>query len=371
MKGQWIGDFQGSHLKGRVTVDVDELPSGFRGRIAVFGDPTSVPPLVGFFETTSKQNPARFSVSVAAAHPQTTALVTWDEVSKLYPNGQFARSVQVSAAWSDKELKLDWTSDLGGQGQAILPASVAGATSEYPANAISWEDFKIVVMGLEPRRFVFRGQRKPRRLRTTFHRTGRSDLTGYTMYDIPALHQHISGRTRHLFALANGAEYGAFLHLAQHHGYPTPLLDWSYSPFVATFFAYRSTRNSEVTNASEDDRVRIFKFDKHAWQKTFANESNVDALRLHLSFFEFLAVDNERMIPQQALSSVTNIDDIETYIRMREQQNNCNYLEVFDLQTKDRRSIMRELSMMGITAGSLFPGLDGSCEELKERFFDE
>jgi hypothetical protein len=30
---------------------------------------------------------------------------------------------------------------------------------------------------------------------------------------------------------------------------------------------------------------------------------------------------------------------------------------------------MRELSVMGITAGSLFPGLDGACEELKERFF--
>ncbi|WP_143750880.1 hypothetical protein [Burkholderia sp. HI2714] len=59
------------------------------------------------------------------------------------------------------------------------------------------------------------------------------------------------------------------------------------------------------------------------------------------------------------------------YIRMREQQKNCTYLEVYDLQLKDRRAIMRELSMMGITAGSLFPGLDGSCEELKERYFDD
>jgi len=25
---------------------------------------------------------------------------------------------------------------------------------------------------------------------------------------------------------------------------------------------------------------------------------------------------------------------------------------------------------MGITAGSLFPGLDGACEELRERFFE-
>jgi hypothetical protein len=30
---------------------------------------------------------------------------------------------------------------------------------------------------------------------------------------------------------------------------------------------------------------------------------------------------------------------------------------------------MRELALMGITAGALFPGLDGSCEELRERLF--
>ena len=32
---------------------------------------------------------------------------------------------------------------------------------------------------------------------------------------------------------------------------------------------------------------------------------------------------------------------------------------------------MQELSFMGITAGSMFPGIEGACEELKERMFDE
>jgi hypothetical protein len=30
---------------------------------------------------------------------------------------------------------------------------------------------------------------------------------------------------------------------------------------------------------------------------------------------------------------------------------------------------MKELALIGITAGSLFPGLDGACEELGERLF--
>src|SRR5207253_5065146 len=31
--------------------------------------------------------------------------------------------------------------------------------------------------------------------------------------------------------------------------------------------------------------------------------------------------------------------------------------------------LFEELSLMGITAGSLFPGIDGACEQLRDRFF--
>ena len=74
------------------------------------------------------------------------------------------------------------------------------------------------------------------------------------------------------------------------------------------------------------------------------------------------------MIPQQALSTITNIDDIEFYVRQVEMLHGKAYLEVIDLPAIDRPRIMKELAMMGITAGSLLPGLDGACEALRERF---
>jgi hypothetical protein len=74
------------------------------------------------------------------------------------------------------------------------------------------------------------------------------------------------------------------------------------------------------------------------------------------------------MIPQQAASTVTSVDDIETYIRRRE-TDTTKYLEAIDLPVRERKLVMRELSFMGITAGALFPGLDGACEELAERNF--
>ena len=74
------------------------------------------------------------------------------------------------------------------------------------------------------------------------------------------------------------------------------------------------------------------------------------------------------MIPQQAASTITNVDDIESYIQSV-QQNGKTYLRAIDLPVNNRRQVVRDLSYMGITAGSLFPGLDGACEELKERNF--
>ncbi|MDB5529504.1 MAG: hypothetical protein JWR51_2607 [Devosia sp.] len=66
---------------------------------------------------------------------------------------------------------------------------------------------------------------------------------------------------------------------------------------------------------------------------------------------------------------VTNVDDVETYIQSCEALSSTVYLRAFDLPYGDRENALKDLAMMGITQGALFPGLDGACEDLKERFF--
>lgn len=97
----------------------------------------------------------------------------------------------------------------------------------------------------------------------------------------------------------------------------------------------------------------------------------LNAVGLHLSIMEFLAIENERLIPQQAVTTVTNIDDIESYIKEKETEKECSYLTAIDISVSERNKVMQELSFMGITAGSMYPGLDGACEELREKMFDE
>jgi FRG domain len=165
-------------------------------------------------------------------------------------------------------------------------------------------------------------------------------------------------------------ENGAFFNLVQHHGYPTPLLDWTYSPYVAAFFAYRGISKEEANSAAEERKVRILVFDQAQWRSDWNQLLALVLPALYLSIGEFMAIENERMIPQQAVSTVTNIDDIESYIKFGESQRGKTYLSAIDLPVQDREKVVQELRYMGITAGSMFPGLDGACEELKERNFE-
>src|SRR5712692_5446838 len=50
---------------------------------------------------------------------------------------------------------------------------------------------------------------------------------------------------------------------------------------------------------------------------------------------EFIAIDNERLIPQQSISSVTNLDDVETYIWSTETEER-RFLQIINLPLKER-----------------------------------
>jgi hypothetical protein len=89
-----------------------------------------------------------------------------------------------------------------------------------------------------------------------------------------------------------------------------------------------------------------------------------------MTMLEPLTTNNPRVLPQQSISSVTNVDDLETYVGAIEKRTGKSYLSAIDLPVGDRRKVMQDLALMGITAGSLFPGLDGACLQLKERYFD-
>lgn len=369
LNGQWIGDYA-DQASGRVIVDFDDVGSHYDGYAYV--KPARAGTLPSFVQLKVPKGSTEFhltDVTVFAVNPTTAQPDFSGAIRQQYPGITFPSKVAVHGRWNAEQLSVEWNTDQGITGAAVLPRGRGCAASNLIAKTLTWNDFKNAMGRLEGQRFLFRGQEQPWRLRTAFHRAGRANLFRFRNVDVPALHRYLSARTRHVFDLSEAHELGSFINLAQHHGYPTPLLDWTYSPYVAAFFAFRKINSQRLVAAKSAEVVRIFQFDQQLWRETFRQILSFFSSGEHVSVLEPLAIDNERLIPQQSAVSVTNVDDIETYISRCESNTGKCYLEAIDIPISERDSVINELRFMGITAGSMFPGLDGACEELRQQFF--
>jgi hypothetical protein len=366
MKGQWIGRYEGTNC-GLAFLDLDDEGTHFRGHAFAFDDP-DLPSTVAEVVTADTKSVQELEIgSLAAIRPRSTHLVTREQFALDHPELAFPAKLTLRLEMVDQGVSAKWATDLGTEGSALLEGCRSEQDSELNIveGVKDWRDFREYALSLPHRHFIFRGQDVCKRLRTSFHRSRRRDLIRYIVEDVPEAVRALSSKTRHLFNITDPGQNAAFLNLLQHHGYPTPLLDWTYSPFVAAFFAYRHRRQ----RAADDANVRIFMFDRKAWMRDWQQIQSITFARPHFSLLEALSIENQRAIPQQALLSATNVADIESYIRSMEAKSGHTYLSAVDLPIAERRKVMEELSAMGITAGSLFPGLDGACEELRGRFF--
>ncbi len=361
---QWLGTFTGTN-NGFAMLDLDAVGDQLLGSAYAYENAADVFHSYVPIKVGSSSDRFETKTSVHAVDPYAPRLTNPAEI----PDGSFGNEISIVAERHGESLNVKWTTDLGTEGEAELIRSQAALPSQVQPEAeiIDWHSFQAQVEECfsQPRRYVFRGQSAPWRLRTAFHRTSRKDLWRYWHEDIPRIRRAVVGKISQSFRFNEPEEMGAFLHLLQHHGFPTPLLDWTYSPFIAAFFAYASAR----PDISGKRPVRIFMFDAQEWQRDFTQVHHVTLCRPHFSLIEPLALANDRALPQQSLASITNLDDVETYIRFREREKGKTYLRVFDLAATDRLDVLSRLSLMGISPGSMFPGLEGICQEFRERNF--
>ncbi len=365
LSGQWIGYASGTN-QGLTVVELDDCGDRLRGCAYLF-EAADIPGSLVRFDVANGPLFLKFEAPVIPFDSRYSRVIGRQQLPEAFPDFDFPEKVEISLELKRGKLFAKWHTDIGTNGNSTLEASRADKKSRYAPdpNITTWAEFKEKVSSIEPHRYMFRGQSVTARLRTAFHRTRRKDLLTFLNEDIQQAHRVLTAQTKHVFRLNDPQENGAFWNLLQHHGYPTPLLDWTLSPFVAAFFAYRHGAKRQ----SGDQNIRIFMFDRAQWEADYTQMQSATLLPPHFSILEALTIENTRALPQQAISSVTNVDDIEDYIARMEAASSNNYLDVIDLPFSERQLVMRELSLMGITAGSLFPGLDGACEELRGRFF--
>ncbi len=364
MEGQWIGRFAGTN-PGNAIVDVDPVLAGFDVSAQVFDDNPSLPGILARFMVPAGSPTFETEVDLRPLDPRRGWLLLPDDLQEVFPGVVVPATATVKINHAPERMQVSWTTTVGTAGGGDLLPSQVCQPSKCPVvpEVKDWRSFKEFASSLPPETFIYRGQATSRRLRTSFHRTKRKNLPRYIEQDLNALYLHVIAATGRVFNMANPLENGAIYNLVQHHGYPTPLLDWSHSPYIAAFFAFRYTNLAEPA-----EYVRIFVFDKASWLTRYPPQSGLTYRPLHFSIQEYMAIENNRMIPQQGISTMTNMDDIEAGIAAMEEGGPV-CLRAIDLPLDERALAMRDLATMGITAGALFPGLDGTCEALKNRFF--
>jgi FRG domain len=365
--GQWITKYTGSN-SGLFIAEFDEVGGHYEGTICVWDSKSENPNSWVYISTESNSFPQHLR-GLGTTHFDNLGVALFPStVQKLKENGiVLPETVDCTLDMKGDDLHVIWRTSIGTTGSATAPKTKAKRDSELKSLSIStWEEFKDFVNTLDRTRYIFRGQGYNKwRLCTSYHRTRRASLHRYSALDLNELHVILSAQTT-MFDFNNPLQFAAFLNLAQHHGYPTPLLDWTRSPYVAAFFAFRAL--PKTPKYSSLRKARIFKLDIIEWNK-LARADKIFPMTPNMTILSTLSAWNQRAVPQQALSTFTNVADLEAHIQSTESINQKTYLEVIDLPIASRNMIMDELALMNITAGSLFPGLDGACESLKKKNF--
>lgn len=366
MIGQWIGKYTGD-VDGNIMINIDKSDKDFEIIAYITPLNAQIPSSVAYLKTDFVTKEVVFEAEVLAIDPRNFNIVNWDSIKHLYaPEISHSSKAKLKLSIVGDLLTIESTTDIGVQLSASLELQRVTEHSLIPSTLMSWDQYKLHVSNLLGDQILFRGQMQPWPLQTSFHRKGRYRTDLFVAKDVPLLHQRLCSITPHYFNLEDPKQNGAFFNLLQHHGYPTPLLDWSYSPFVAAFFAF----NEWPKGYSADKKIRIYLFDNVKWLKHFIQLNYLNPPFAHLSVTDFVAINNSRVIPQQALTTVTNIVNIEAFIIEKEKSTDQTFLKAIDIPASYRDQAMRELRYMGITAGSMFPGIDGICEEIKDKLFE-
>lgn len=364
MKGQWLGQYDGEN-NGSIMINVDEINGHFEGVAYLRPKDEQLLGTVAYFSTDNTASKSTFEATTIPIDPRTGHQSTWEEISNLYPEASHSKKAIVSYDVNADELVFNAVTDIDLKLSGTLTRPAHDSKTKILGKKMSWSEFKIYVGNISKQSYLWRGQQQPWPLCTSFHRRGRYRISEFIYKDIKQLHKRLSAVTNHFFDLNVPEQNGAFFNLLQHHGYPTPLLDWSLSPYVAAFFAFRD----RPIGSTDTESVRIYLFNYHEWQKHYPQINYIDPTFAHLSVMDFIAIDNPRMIPQQAVTTITNIHDIEAYILEKEGESCAEYLLAIDIPAYERENAMADLRFMGITAGSMFPSIDGICEEMRERNF--
>ena len=284
---------------------------------------------------------------------------------------------------STPDLSRKLVSFIEERGFCVTIENSTHSSSMEPIHMETWEEFEEranrIVSDTRRRRNkihtpLFRGHSNEEwKLETTLERYSKN---AYTLIDyhriIKIIKPTVESLTSHCWSIPEfdendkelredyvgpppGYEFMIYL---RHHGFPSPLLDWTQSPYIAAFFAFEEAR--EKKNADLNVAIYCYQEGEIPGKKIIRLGPTVRTHERHfLQQSEYTICKTEidshyRYSNHEEILSGKNVEDEGSFTK-------------FTIPFSEREKVLKKLDLMNINAHSLFGNQEGLMKTLAFR----